>query len=199
MKMSPEKTNVHGNTSRRMPQVTGKTIVAGGLVLMLAFMWIRVFIGGSDAPDEADGAVFAANDGKSQNTVLKLKRLPLPFEFGRHDRLTTDMFASRDMGIGKDGSFRGNIDRNKKIKSQKDAAAKLAKKLELDAIILGTDESSHKAFINGKLHIAGDKLEVKLNDKKYELIVVGVFHNKVVLKWNEYTISVRMAKLDNVK
>ena len=38
-----------------------------------------------------------------------------------------------------------------------------------------------------------------LNGKKYELVVVEVFHNKVVLKWNEYTLTVRMAKLDNVK
>ncbi|MBW8016373.1 MAG: hypothetical protein FVQ82_09315 [Planctomycetes bacterium] len=199
MKMSPEKMSVHGNTSRQMPQVTGKTIIAGGLVLMLVFMWIRVFIGGSDSPDEADASVFAANGGKSHNTVMKLKRLPLPFEFGRHDRLTTDMFASRDMEIGKDGSSKGGKDKDKKIKSQKDAAGKLANKLELDAIILGTDKFSHKAFINGKLQVAGDKLEVKLNDKKYELVVVEVYHNKVVLKWSEYTITVRMAKLDNVK
>ena len=199
MKMSPEKINVHGNASRQMPQVTGKTIIAGGLVLMLAFMWIRVFIGGSDAPDEVDASVFAANGGKSQNTVMKLKRLPLPFEFGRHDRLTTDMFASRDMEIGKDASSKGGKDRDEKIKSQKDAADKLADKLELDAIILGADKFSHKAFINGKLHIAGDELVVKLNDKKYEMVVMEIYHNKVVLKWNEYTISVRLANLDNVK
>ena len=86
-----------------------------------------------------------------------------------------------------------------KIKSQKDAADKLAKKLELDAIILSVDKLSLQAFINGKLQVEGDKLEVKLNGKKYELVVAEIFHNKVVLKWNEFTISVRMAKLDNVK
>jgi hypothetical protein len=199
MKMNPEKINSHVNTSRPMPQLSGKTILAGSLLLVLAFMWVKVFIGGSDTPDNADAAVFVANDNKSQDKVMKLKRLPLPFEFGRHDRLTTDMFASRVTVSGEGDSSRNDKNREQKIKSQKDAADKLAKKLELDAIILSVDKLSLQAFINGKLQVEGDKLEVKLNGKKYELVVAEIFHNKVVLKWNEFTISVRMAKLDNVK
>jgi len=199
MKMSPEKMNVHVDTARQMPQINGKTILACGLVLVLIFMWIKVFIGGSDSTEEADATTIIKNVAKTQKKEVKFKRLQLPFEFGRHDRLTTDIFAPRNTEIsnGKDGSSRDS-NAEEKIKSQKDAAAKLANKLELDAIILGADKLSHQAFINGKLQVGGDKLEVKLNDKIYELIVVEVFHNKVVLKWNEYTISVRMAKIGNV-
>ena len=191
MRMSPEKMNGHASAERKMPQINGKTILAGGLVLVLAFMWIRVFFGGSDVIEEANAEVNVANTGKPQKKVMQFKRRPLPFEFGRHDRLTTDMFSSRDKKNNGDSS--GN---DKVIKSQKDVADRMAKRLELEAIILGVDKLSHKAFINGKLQVAGDILEVKLNDKKYELVVAEIFHNKVVLKWDEYTISVRMSKLN---
>lgn len=198
MKMSPEKLNTHSNTPTPMPQMNGKKILAGALLLILAVMWIRVFFGKSDTAKQAEAAVNAEVSEKPQENVKKFKRLKLPFESGRHDRLTTDMFASRGNVIN-DGSSRGNKENEKKIKSQKDAADKLAKKVELDAIILGADKVSHQAFINGKLQFSGDILEVRLNDENYELEVVEIFHNKVILKWNEYTISVRMAKLDKGK
>jgi hypothetical protein len=200
MKMSTEKMNRHGVAAGQMPKVNGKMILVGGLILVLAFMWIKVFVGGSSATDEANAEVSVASTAIGKKKVIKMKRLPLPFEFGRHDRLTADLFAPRDIGIkvGKTGFYRDNQEKEQKIKSKKDAAGKLAEKLKLEAIIIGVNGLSNKAFMNGKIMVIGDKLELKLNDKKYELFVVEIFHNKVVLKWNEYTISVRMAKLDNV-
>ena len=96
MRMSPGKMNGHANAGRQMPQINGKTILAGGLVLVLAFMWIRVFFGGSDVTEEVNAEVNVVNTAKPQKKVMQFKRRPLPFEFGRHDRLTTDMFSSRD-------------------------------------------------------------------------------------------------------
>lgn len=197
MRMSPEKMNGHANAERRMPQINGKTILVGGLLLVLAFMWIRVFFGGSDVTEEANAEVNVVNTAKPQKKVMQFKRRPLPFEFGRHDRLTIDMFSSREIRNKNAGNgSSGNEESVKEIKSQKDAADRMAKKLKIEAIILGVDKLSHKAFINGKLQVAGDKLEVKLNDNKYELVVADIFHNKVVLKWDQYTISVRMSKLN---
>lgn len=191
MKMSPGKMNGKANAERQMPQINGKTILAGGLVLVLVFMWVRVFFGGSDVTEEANAEVNVANTGKPQKKAMKFKRRALPFEFGRHDRLTTDMFSSRDIKNNDDSA--GNYE---EIKLQKDVADRMAKKLQIEAIILGANKLSHQAFINGKLLVTGDKMEVTLNDNKYELAVAEIFHNKVVLKWNEYTISVRMSKLN---
>ena len=197
MKTNPDKINENANASSQMPKVDGKKILAGGLVIVLAFMWIRVFLGGPDTTEQADAQVTVENTGNPPKKVIKFKRRKLPFEFGRHDRLTTDMFSSSFIRNKKSDGSEDTPDHKEKIRSQKEAADRLAKKLELEAIILGSENLSHKAFINGKIIMIDDELEVKLNDVKYELVVAEIFHNKVVLKWNDYTISVRMAKLKN--
>jgi hypothetical protein len=179
-----------------MPPINGKTIVACGLVVMLAFMWIKVFVGSTEQAKEV-ASVLMIKEAKAAAKVLTMKRVPLVNVSGRHDRLTTDMFAPRATDVGNDTDV-SSLDEVVEIKSQKDAAGKLARKIELDAIILGVNSSAHQAFINGRLQIAGDEISIKLSDQIYKIIVMEIFHNKVILKWNEYTISVRMAQLGKV-
>ncbi len=196
MKQNPGKPGSQRHLISSMPQINAKTFVAAFLVVTLIFMWVKVFVGGSE-DDQQVGSTFMINEAKAGTKSLKLRRVSLPSISGRHDKLTTDMFASRNMEI--DNSDESNEGEKKvEIKSQKDAASKLAEKLELDAIILGVSKSGHQAFINGKIQVAGDEINIKLNDQIYKIIVVEIFHNKVVLKWNDYTISVRMAQLGKV-
>lgn len=183
-----------------MPQVSGKTIVACVLVLTLLFMWIKVFIGGSEDAQEPVGSVLGVKSAMAANVsgALKLKYHSLEYLPGRHDRLTTDMFTSRGLEVENNSSesSKEGEDRRRKMKSQKDVALKLAGILKVDAIIMGTNDSGHQVFINGEIQVVGDELSVKLNEEVYEIKVVEIFHNKVVLKWSDYTISVRMAELD---
>lgn len=199
-KFSSSKNLANSTSSTNLiPQINAKTIVACGLFVMLIFMWVKVFVGGSEGGQEISSALLIS-EAKAEIKVLKLRRLPLVHVPLRHDKLTADMFAPKVTEIENDSSEVSiEVEKRVEIKSQKDAAGKLAKKLGLDAIILGVDKSRHRAFINGKLKVAGDEISIKLNDQIYKVIVVEIFHNKVVLKWNDYTISVRMAQLGKVK
>lgn len=183
---------------RPLPRINGKTIVACGLVVTLVFMWVKIFVGG---PKEGQGAIvedISIKAVKAESKVSSFKHRPLEYLPGRHDKLTNDMFAPRGLEIEKDDSqaSKDGNERVKKMRSQKDVAGKLAGMLKLDAIMLGNNAVSRRAFINGKFQQAGDEINVKLNGDVYKVNIMEIYHNKVVLKWNDFTISVRMAKLD---
>mgnify|MGYP005845748341 CR=1 FL=1 len=193
---TPEKSN--NNPVKSIPQIqqiTPKRIVAGGLVLILIFMWIRVFLGGGKEVNEASASIFKKTPKTEKvNRTRTFKHLDLPFVPGRHDKLANDIFTQK--GITTES-------KNKKKKAdtitreaEKAAVANLAKSLSLEAIILGKDKPGHQAFIDGNLLMAGDSLNVKFNKKNYKLQVKEIFHSKVILSWGQYTISVKMPKLD---
>ena len=82
---------------------------------------------------------------------------------------------------------------NHKVLNDADHIKKIAKSITLEAVIAGTNP---EAFIDDKLVSVGHKLAVRYNGRIYEFIVTGIHENKVVLKWNDFTVDVKMSQLD---
>lgn len=193
--------NVSGLISRstfKRPRV----ITAVVLITVMAFMWIKVLLNHRAEKNEAGAAVARAaaeaqDVGQQKEQQVKISFLPLPVVPGRNDVLTHDIFTAdrwKAFPAGnraKTGTSAEEIDRD-------DAGYinKIAETITLEAVITGP---SPEAFIEDKLVSVGHKLPVRYNDRIYEFTVTEIHEMKVVLKWNDFTVDVKMSQLNESK
>ncbi len=176
-----------------------KVIMAALLISIMAFMWIKVLLNHRAERNEAGAAVTRAAAeaqavGQQKEQQVKISLHPLPVVPGRNDILTHDIFtADRWKAFPSDsragtGTSPQEIDRN-------DAGYidKIAETVTLEAVITGPNP---EAFIEGKLVSVGHKLPVRYNDRIYEFTVTEIHEMKVVLKWNDFTVDVKMSQLN---
>lgn len=195
MKTSPENVNIPQSVRSAVPPINGKVIVACGLVFLMVFMWIRVFLNKGKTVKAANASTTNQPVDQAGKKEVKLIRTELEFVKGRHDALTHNMFAQKKRSMEKSSSVTveaGAVD----LQAQKDNIGNLASGLKLDAIIMDPGNLRNQVFINGKLLTAGDVLKVEFEDEVYELKVMEIFHNKVVLKWKDLTVSLKMLRAD---
>lgn len=179
-----------------------KVIVAAVLITVMAFMWIKVLLNHRAEKNEAGAAVARAaaeaqDVGQQKEQQVKISFLPLPVVPGRNDVLTHDIFTAdrwKAFPAGnraKTGTSAEEIDRD-------DAGYidKIAETITLEAVITGP---SPEAFIEDKLVSVGHKLPVRYNDRIYEFTVTEIHEMKVVLKWNDFTVDVKMSQLNESK
>ena len=195
MKTSPENVNIPQSVRSAVPPINGKVIVACGLVFLMVFMWIRVFLNKGKTVKAANASTTNQPVDQAGKKEVKLIRTELEFVKGRHDALTHNMFAQKKRSMEKSSSVTveaGAVD----LQAQKNTISDLASGLKLDAIIMDPGNLRNQVFINGKLLTAGDVLKVEFEDDVYELKVMEIFHNKVVLKWKDLTVSLKMLRAD---
>ena len=195
MKTSPENVNIPQSVRSAVPPINGKVIVACGLVFLMVFMWIRVFLNKGKTVKAANASTTNQPVDQAGKKEVKLIRTELEFVKGRHDALTHNMFAQKKRSMEKSSSVTveaGAVD----LQAQKNTISDLASGLKLDAIIMDPGNLRNQVFINGKLLTAGDVLKVEFEDDVYELKVMDIFHNKVVLKWKDLTVSLKMLRAD---
>jgi len=175
-----------------------KVVMAVVLITVMAFMWVKVLAGHRAQKNEAAAAVAstAAQQAAVQQQERQLKILlhPLTVVPGRNDVINHDIFTAErwkafHTGTGaKTGTSTQQMDRN-------DAGYidKIAETITLEAVISGANP---EAFIGGRLVSVGHKLPVRYNDRIYEFDVVEIQETKVVLKWNDFTVDVKMSQLN---
>ena len=188
--------NVSGLISRwnlKRPKVLMATV----LVTVMAFMWIKVLAGNRAQKNEAVAAVAGSaaqqTGDRQQKPQVKITLHPLPVVQGRNDILTHNVFtAGRWKEFPSGGRIAGgnvNLEIDRKDAGYID---KVAETIILEAVIKGPRP---EAFIQGKLVSVGDKLPVRYNDRIYLFDVVRIYETKVVLKWNDFTVDVKMSQL----
>ncbi len=174
-----------------------KVIVAVVLISIMGFMWVKVLLNHRSKRNEAMAAVTraAAEDtAAEQNQQVRMSLHPLPVVPGRNDVLTHDIFtadrwdafpgSAGSNGAGSAGGI-GSYDG--------DLVAKIASAITLEAVIAGANP---EAFIENKLVKVGDILAVRYQDRIYEFTVAQIHETKVVLKWNDFTVDLRMSQLN---
>lgn len=161
-----------------------KGFIATGLVLMMAFMWIRVLTG--DDPKSANAALKAQPKSETQTAKqqLKVTFVELPSIAGRHDVLNRDFFRM-------DGGVFGSAKQASIVSSQggQEGVRQVADRLRLEAISMGREP---EAFINDRILKVGDKLNVKDGSKSYVCEIGAIKENVVIVRYEESEIELKL-------
>ena len=168
-----------------------KALLAFSLIMLMAFMWIRVL--GNKTPKAAEAALPEQQKNSDELSQIKISFIELPKVLGRNDVITRDYFDSNKW-YGFINENVGNLtgyeevsvvskNRNNKI------IRSIQGKVKLEAIELGEKPS---AFINGELMLVGDKLQIKDGIDVYECEIVRIEENMVFLRCAEVEIELRL-------
>jgi len=194
--MKPNLTNVNNSSGliRRLPLKKGKIVTAVGLIAIMGFMWGRVFISRRGSKNEAKAATaLAAQETKAtqqqKEPDVKISFVQLPVVPGRNDVLTHDIFTAQRWNSFPQGTDTGASE--VVLQNDNEYINKIAETITLDAVIAGQNP---EAFIENKLVYVGSKLPVNYNDRIYEFTVAEIHETKVVLRWNDFVVDIKMSQ-----
>lgn len=191
--------NMSGPGARgRVVESKRKIYVAGALVAVMAFMWIRVFVSDKAGPENADATVAQSIlESGEQVEEVKISYIDLAVVPGRNDVLTHDIFGFRSFNSDDEEPKIEAVDAGPEQDDQqqyKELLSQAARKVELNAIIVGVNGKKSEAFIGNKLMLVGQTFDVVHNEKQFTFTVSQISKNKVVLKWNELSVAIWMSR-----
>ena len=170
-----------------------KAVLAVCLIVVMAFMWIRLI--SKKAPKSANAApttVTTTDVAVSESdSGTEVSFAELPYIKGRNDMLTRDFFVSEKVESD-EVQTTAVISED----THEDYAEKVAANLKLEAIGLGDNP---QAFINNKLLSVGDKLFVSDGANTYECEVVRIEENIVLIKYGEAEIQLKLTQVNETK
>ena len=196
---------VKANNNMRKPGIRGqaaanrrKVFIATILVVVMAFMWIRVFMSDKVGPENANASQeeMVESENVVQSDKVVLKYCELPVIQGRHDCLANELFGSKKWCQSAEQAGDGNIAVTSEGSDglmHKDLLAEIAKEIKIDAILVGQSRSDSEVFMKDKILRAGSSFDVTHKGQQYTLTVDEIHKDKVVLKWNELTVAIRMS------
>jgi hypothetical protein len=171
-----------------------KAIIAVCLIVVMAFMWVRIFTKKGDKTQPVKAAastvrtVSASTKANPKMTTMKYKQLPM-IE-GRNDVLVRDIFSLQAWLDGKGTAD----DWNSKQKLLAADIRRAGKALKLEAIIMGEGEQKSEIFISDKLVPAGSDFPTKYKGRVYRFMVESITANKVVLKCKDVVVTLKLAE-----
>lgn len=194
------------NNNMSVPGAKGRVIeskrkiyVASALVAVMAFMWVRVFMSDKAGPESTEAAqVQALIESTQQEETIKISYIDLAVVPGRNDILTHDMFGSKSF---RDETEKPNIEavdvtteQGDPQQEEKELVAQAAKMIKLNAITVGVNGNKNEAFIGDKLMLVGQTFDVVHDRQKFTFTISQISKNKVVLKWNELSVTIWMSR-----
>lgn len=180
--------------------VNKKVVMAAGLIVVMVFMWGRLlFSGGSEAKGSQGNAMQVIPPVPGVQSSSTFERVDLPVIAGRNDVITHEMFTNAGWKIskGKKVTVASRSITEMDAKTQEMRIRQIAKSLELGAIIDGVKGEANEAFVDGELVSKGSKLAVRRAGKLYVFAVEDVMRDRVILKWNEFSIAVKMSEAND--
>ena len=196
-------TNV--KTANAVAGVDKKVYIAAALIAIMGFMWVRVFVNKKSGPDQAsaqDMLTVAADQTKSQTTTLEY--VALPMIEGRNDTLAGDMFALKPWNIEVVAEPEQAPEPTVEVEVEDTRAKwestirKVAAGLQIEALLVGQNGQKSEVFIENKILAKGSILTVKNSGQKYDFIVADIGNNYVELRCDETTVTLKMARQDDV-
>jgi hypothetical protein len=178
-----------------------KVIIAGCLLLVMGGLWIRVFAkkGGKNIPAKANAVTVEKNTTdtavKSASRGAALRYINIEVVKGRNDALVRDVFSQKPW-IGKDykhiTTSTDSWANDQKILKEDIRSA--AKKLKLEAIIMGQERKLSEIFINNKLVPEGSDFPIRHDGRIFRFTVTEVGPEKVVLKCLDVEVTLKMSQ-----
>lgn len=191
------KQNMNNNTNGankllgRLVSEKKKSMIALGLIAVMVFMWIKVFV--KNEPEAAQAVVPVEDLKGGSKSKLEILFKELPEVSGRNDVITGDFFDSDSWNTFIDVETNSvdidEVDVNSGVSEE--LAIRIGEKLRLQAIVMG---DTPQAFINGKLLSVGDKLLVSNNGIPYECEVVEIDKERVFLRCGKIQITLKLTQ-----
>ena len=185
--MNPNFNNKNSVANGLVAQLTAdkkKLSIAFVLIAVMAIMWIKAL--SNKGPKTANaGVVQTAQTTSQSDSQTKITFIELPKIEGRHDVLARDFFVMDETVLGSSDEV--------SIVSGNGSLSNIANKIRLEAICMG---QKPEAFINDKLVIKGDSLDVTDGDKTYQCRIVEIKENLVVLEFKQGKIELKLKQDD---
>lgn len=172
-----------------------KTIVAVGLVVIMAFMWIRVLTGNRPSSAAADAVPIAAVGPK---TPRKPQFVELPELPGRNDSIFRNFFVVQDRTLFQSApaASTGTEVRTSSANNGQEVVHRAAGKLKLEAVLWSDNP---QAFVNDQLLRVGDQFTVKEGAVSLVFEVVRIYEDSVLLACNDTQLTLKMAQYLDVR
>jgi hypothetical protein len=166
--------------------------VAGALLLVMLFMWGRVFLGHRPAAAEATPAP-AAPASVPRPAPVKVKLVDLPRLPGRHDSIVRDFFAVKE----RLDPSRHNTGTEKEVPVSssdyvEEVIQRVAQTMKLEAVLWHS--ASPRAFINDQLLGVGGKLTVKNGGAAFEFEVLQIHTDSVLVGCQGLNLTLELAQ-----
>lgn len=183
-----------GGIVGRMVAEKKKTILAACLVILMAFMWIKVLSG--KKPEAAGAATPTSQSTNSAklDSEANVSYIDLPEVEGRNDSIKRDVFASNGW---KDFSNKDNMVITREVNVvpgdvTESVIRRIADSLKLEAFVMGENP---RAFINDKILSEGDTLSISDGSQKYECEVVSIENNSVVMRCGKAEVILKLKQV----
>ncbi len=175
-----------------------KTILAFGLVVIMAIMWIRVLTG--RRPEAAVAARAPQTTGQREPESVRVRFHSLPVVPGRHDCIDRNFFLTQDWSgfsidsnkntTGTDSEVRAAVpDRTTEV------ITRVAQRLKLEAVVW---ETSPHVSINDELLQVGETLTLREGAETYEFEVVRIEADSVLVRCRERELTLTLAQSTDV-
>jgi hypothetical protein len=172
-----------------------RTAVAGVLVLILVFMWLRVFLGhraaGAAAAPPASAATTVAPTSATSVQRIELPRIP-----GRHDAIQRDFFVMKDRALFRReaaGGGAGTVIEVTVASSQDvpEVIQRVARTMKLEAVLWN---ESPRIYINDRLLEVGDRCVVKNGAQSFEFEVLQIYVDSVLVECAGVQLTLKLAQ-----
>lgn len=196
-----------GSIGTLIGTVNPKMVLAAVLLLVMAVLWLRVFLRGRSGPETVQAQIPVepsageqAAGGRTESKVLLQPRL-LPVLAGRHDRPERDPFVfdrsqwfrpeRQILDIQPQEPVSSSAGQGREI-----LAKKIAKDLILQAVIKDPSGIPVQACVNGVVLARGGVLKLKENGEMYELKVSEIGSQHVKFEYEDMVFVVKMPSLE---
>ena len=169
-----------------------KPIVAMGLIILMAVMWVRVLT--KKTPESAEAALAVTKTVQQQSNSKKVQEITfieLPEVRGRNDVLTRDIFDAQGWKGFRAAGYSGGIGKSSIVSENdgEEAVKRVIEKLRLEGVLLSANP---QAFINDKLVAVGDSVPIKDGINTYECEVIEIKENTVLVRYGQTMIKLKL-------
>jgi hypothetical protein len=169
-----------------------KTILAVGLVAVMAIMWVRVLTG--EKPQQATAEPSQA-DQSTETEPVKVRAVELPVVEGRNDCIRRDFFSADAVADFRRDSTSQNTGTDTEVRvgtSQQvqEVVARVAQKLRLSS-------ETRQACINDRLLRVGETLSVKDGTAVYVFEVLQIQEDSVLVRCNGKEVTLKLTQVSD--
>ncbi len=171
-----------------------KTVMVVCLVILMAFMWIKVFAGKGPATAGAVPTDSRAENVNQPETDVKVSFVDLPEIKGRNDVITRDFFDANGW-IDFVNADKIAVTREVNVipgDSSEKLIRRIADNLKLEAFVMGENP---RAFINDRILSVGDTLPVSDGADKYDCVVIMIENNSVVMRCGKAEVTLKLKQV----
>ncbi|UCD50477.1 MAG: hypothetical protein JSW27_23495 [Phycisphaerales bacterium] len=175
-----------------------KTVLATGLVTIMAIMWFRVLTGRK--PESAAAAKPPETPQKKTGAVAKFRFHDLPIIPGRNDRINRNFFAVENWTGFSEESSKHSASTGSEVQivtpnRTQEVIVKVAQKLKLAAVLWSENP---QIFANDQLLRVGDTLELKEGTDTYVFEVIQIEADSVLVRCREQELTLKLAQSNDV-